>query len=197
MAGGEQAGLDAVAGFEIVEELAEEEAELGAGHFALKFGALEDGGEEAVLVEEDVFVEGHVGDADGAFIAEGGIVAEDGDFVDGIAVSGEGAVAVVVAHGVGAGEVGDPAGFEEGNEPGLVLAGDGDGSGEGEGQGDAGADGGIEDGVDAAKIGAAEGGEAVAEEVVEGVDFVDAAGADGGTAVEGAGGGLVFHLHSD
>ena len=114
VAGREQAGLDAVAGFEIVEKLAEEEAELGAGHLALKFGALEDGGEEAVLVEEDFLVEGHVSDADGSFVAEGGVVAEDGDFVDGIAVTGEGAMAVVVAHGVGAGEVGDPAGFEEG-----------------------------------------------------------------------------------
>lgn len=193
VAGGEEAGGDAVAGFQFMKKLAQKEAHFGAGHFALEFGALEDGGKEAVLVEEDVLVEGHVGDADGAFVAEGGVVAEDGDFVDGVGVAGEGAMAVVVAHGVGAGEVGDPAGFEEGDEPGLVLTGDGDGSGEGEGEGDAGADGGIEDGVDAAEVGAAEGGKAVAEEFVEGLDVVDAAGADGGAAVEGVG-GLVFHL---
>jgi hypothetical protein len=58
-------------------------------------------------------------------------------------------------------------------------------------------DGGVEDSVDAAKISAAEGGQTVAEEVVEGIDLVDAAGADGGAAEEGTGGGLVFHLHSD
>jgi hypothetical protein len=92
-------------------------------------------------------------------------------------------VAVVVADGVGGGEVGDVAGFEEGDEPGLVLAADGDGSGDGEGEGTAVADGGVEDGVDAAEERAAEGGQAVAEEFVEGGDLVDTAGEDGAAGV--------------
>ena len=70
-------------------------------------------------------------------------------------------MAVVVADGVGGGEVGYPAGFQERDQPGLVLAGDGDGSGYGDGEGAALADGVVEDGVDAAEEGAAECGEAV------------------------------------
>ncbi len=58
------------------------------GHFALEFRALENGGEKAVLIEKNILIEGHIGDADG-FRTEGGVVAEDGDFVDGIAVTGE------------------------------------------------------------------------------------------------------------
>ncbi len=104
VAGGEQTGLDAVRLFLRGVEWPEAVAEFGAGHLLLKFGAGEDGAEEAVLIEEDVFIEGHVGDADGAFVAEGGVVAVDGDFVDGVVGMGvEAAMAVVIADGVGGG----------------------------------------------------------------------------------------------
>ena len=87
-------------------------------------------GEEAVLVQQDAFVEGHVGDADGAFVAQRGVVAEDGNFVDGAGLVGvQAAVAVVVADGVGGAQVRHPAGFEQRDQPGLVLAGDRDRAG--------------------------------------------------------------------
>ena len=83
-------------------------------------------------------------------------------------------MAVVIADGVGGGEIRYPAGFQQRNQPGLMLAGDGDGSGYGDGERAALADGVVEDGVDAAEEGAAEGGEAVGDQVAEGVALVDA-----------------------
>ncbi len=56
----------------------------------------------------------------------------------------------------------------------MVLAGDRDGAGYGDGERAALADSVVEDGVDAAEEGAAEGGEAVDDEVAEGVALVDA-----------------------
>ena len=178
-AGGEQAGLHAILFLLRGVEFSQQVAQFGAGHLALEFRAGENGGEEAVLVEQDVFVEGHVGDADGALVAQRGVVAVDGDFVDGAGLVGvEAAVAVVVADGVGGAEVGDPAGFEQRDQPGLMLAGDRDGPGDGQGERAAHADGAVEDLVDAAQIGSAEGGQAVQEEFVEGAALVDAAGLD-------------------
>ena len=82
---------------------------------------------------------------------------------------------LLVKAAAGGGDVGDPAGFEEGDEPGLVLAGNGDGAGDGERDGAALFDGAVEDRVDAAEDGAPEGGEAVFEDFVDGGDLVDAA----------------------
>ena len=71
-------------------------------------------------------------------------------------------------------EIRYPAGFEQRDQPGLVLAGDGDGTGYGDGEGAALADGVVKDGVDAAQEGAAEGGEAVGDQVAEGIALIDA-----------------------
>ena len=68
-------------------------------------------------------------------VAQRAVVAEDGDLVDRVVVVRvEAAVAVVVADGVGGAEVGDPAGLEQRDQPGLVLAGDGDRPGDGQGE---------------------------------------------------------------
>ena len=86
----------------------------------------------------------------------------------------EGTVAVVIADSVGGGKIGYPAGFQQRNQPGLVLAGNGDGSGHGHREGAALADGMVEDGVDAPEKGSAERGETVRDEFAERVAFVDA-----------------------
>ncbi len=178
-AGGEQAGLHAILFLLRGVVFAQQVAQFGAGHLALEFRAGENGGEEAVLVQQDAFVEGHIGDADGALVAQGGVVAVDGDFVDGAGFVGvEAAMAVVVADGVGGAEVGDPAGFEQRDQPGMMLAGDGDGPGDGQGEGAAHADGAVEDLVNPAQIGAAKGGQAVQEEFFESAALIDSTGLD-------------------
>ena len=179
VAGGEQARRDAVPLLLRGVVLAQQVAQFGAGHLVLEFGRREHGAEEAVLVEQHAFVERHIGDADGALVAQRGIVAEDGDFVDGAGLVGvQAAVAVVVADGVGGAEVGHPAGFEQRNQPGLVLAGDGDRPGDGEGERAAHADGAVEDLVNAAQIGAAEGRQAMREKFVQRVALVHSADPD-------------------
>jgi hypothetical protein len=90
-----------------------------------------------------------------------------------VAVFLQAAVAVVVTHGVGGAEVGDPAGFEQRNQPRLMLSGYGDRAGDGQRQRASLADGVIEDGVDAAEERASESREAVREEVVQGIALVD------------------------
>ena len=66
------------------------------------------------------------------FIAQRGIVAEDRNFVDGLAaVLVQTAVAIVIANRVGGAEVRNPAGFEQRNQPRLMLARDCNGSGNG------------------------------------------------------------------
>ena len=135
--------------------------------------------QEAVLIEQHAFVEGHVGDADGAFVAQRGIVAVDGDFVNGIdVVRVQAAMAVVIADRVGGAEVGHPAGFEQRDQPGLVLAGNRDRAGNRQGQRAALADGAVEDGVNAAQIGAAESRQAVPENLIESGAFIDAPDTD-------------------
>ena len=179
MAGGEQSRLHAVLFLLRGVVFAEQVAQFGAGHLALELGAREHGGEEAVLVQQHAFVEGHVGDADGSLVAQRGVVAVDGDFVDGTRLVGvEAAMTVVIADGVGGAEVGHPAGFEQRNQPGLMLAGDGDGAGDRQRERAAHADGGVEDLVDAPQIGSAEGRQAVEEEFVHGAALIDATGFD-------------------
>ena len=177
--GGEQAGLHAVLFFLRGVVFSEQVAQFGPGHLALEFGAGENGGEEAVLVQQDAFVEGHVGDADGSLVAQGGVVAVDGDFVDGAGLVGvEAAMTVVIADRVGSAEVGHPAGFEQRDQPGVLLAGYRDRSGDGQGERAAHADGGVQNLVDAAQIGSAEGRQAVEEEFVHGAALVHAARLD-------------------
>ena len=45
-------------------------AQFGAGHLLLKLGTRQAGGQETVLIEQHVLVERHVGDANGAFLAQ-------------------------------------------------------------------------------------------------------------------------------
>ncbi len=100
-------------------------------------------------------------------VAQRGIVAEDRNFVDRIGpVRVQAAMPVVIADGVGGADVSHPSGLEQRDEPRLVLAGDGDRPGDGERQRAAHADGAIENRIDAPQIGAAEGGQTVAENLV-------------------------------
>jgi len=82
-------------------------------------------------------------------------------------------MAVVVADCVGGGDEDEPAGVEEGIEPDVVLAGDGDGPGDLERHREALADGFVEERPEAAEVGAAEGRKAVLEELVELVELRD------------------------
>ena len=59
------------------------------------------------------------------------------------------AVAIVIANGIGGAEIGNPSGFEQRNQPGLMLARDRHGPGYRQGQRASLADGGIKDGIDA------------------------------------------------
>ena len=79
----------------------------------------------------------------------------------GVAMRVQAAVAVVIAHRVGGAEIGDPAGFEQRNQPRLMLAGNRDRTGNRQRQRAAHADGLIENRVDAAQERSAERGEAV------------------------------------
>ena len=141
----------------------------------LELGPRQDGAEEAVLVEQHAFVEGHVGDADGAFVAQRGVVAVDGDFVDGAGFVGvQAAMAVVIADGVGGAQIGHPAGFEQRDQPRLVLAGNGDRPRDGQRQRAAHADGAVQNLVDAPQVGAAERRQAVREKLVQRVALIHA-----------------------
>ena len=145
----------------------------------LELGTREHGADEAVLVEQHAFVERHVGDADGALVAQRGVVAVDRDLVDRAGFVGvEAAVAVVIADGVGGAEVGHPAGLEQRDQPCLVLAGDGDRAGDRQRQRASHADGAVENLVDAPQVGAAECGQAISEEFVQRGALVDAPDAD-------------------
>ena len=155
MAGGEQALFDAQRLFLLPVITAQKIAKFGACHFALKFGEAQQGGQEFVLIKQHVFVERHVSYADGTLVAECSIIAENGHFKHGVAVRVEAAMAVVITDGVGSAEVGNPAGFEQRNQPGLMLARDSDRTGDGKRKRAAHADGAIEDGINSAKICAA------------------------------------------
>ncbi len=172
-AGGEQPGLHAVLRFLRGVIFAQQIAQFGAGHLALEFGAREHRGEETVLIEQHAFVEGHVGDANGAFVAQRRIVAEDGDFVNRAGfIRVEAAMAVVIANGVGGAQIRHPSGFEQRDQPRLMLAGYRDRPRDRERQRASHADGAIENLVDAAQIRAAERGQAMREEFVEGGTFI-------------------------
>ena len=122
MAGGEQSGLHAVLLLLRRVERAQPVAQLGAGHLLLELGTRQHGGEETVLIEQHVLVERHVRDADGALVAQRAVVAADRDLVDRIAcVRVQAAMAVVITDRVGGAEVGDPAGFEQRDQPRLML----------------------------------------------------------------------------
>ena len=98
-------------------------AQFGARHFALEFGTRQHGREEAVLIEQNAFVERHVGDPDGALVTERAVVGEDRNFVNRAGFVGvQTAMAVVVADRIGGAEVSHPARFEERNQPGLMLS---------------------------------------------------------------------------
>ena len=155
-------------------ERAQPMAQLGAGHGALELGTLQHGGQEAVLVQQHVFVEGHVGDADGALVAQRAVVAPDGDLEDGpVAMRVERAVAVVIAHGVGGREIRHPAGFKQRNQPGLMLAGNRHRPRHRHRKRTSLTDGVIEDGVNTPQEGAAERGKTVRDQVAERVALID------------------------
>ena len=96
----------------------------------------------------------------------------------------ERAVAVVIADGVGGGKIRHPAGFEQRNQPRLMLAGDRDRTRDRHRERAALADGVIEDGVNAPQERPAERGKAVRDQLAERVAFVDALYFDGGRDCE-------------
>ena len=82
-------------------------------------------------------------------------------------------MAVVITHGIGGGEIGDPSGFKQREQPRLVLTRNRDGTRDRERERAAAADGGVEDRVDAPEKCATECGEAVHQDLVDGIAFVD------------------------
>ena len=170
-----QPGSYAVALLDTGIEFAQQVAHLGSGHFALELGTPEHGTDEAVLVEQHAFVEGHVGDPNGAFLAQSGVVARDRDFVHGTRLVGvQAAVAVVVADRIGRAQVRDPAGFEQRKEPCLVLPGNRHRTRDGQRERTAHPDGAVQNLVDAPQVGAPEGRQAMGEKFIEGSAFIDA-----------------------
>jgi hypothetical protein len=137
-------------------DAADQVAQLGSRHRLLELGAQQAGGQEAVLLEEDVLVEGHVGDADRLLVAERAVISEDRDLVHRIAVSVQAAMAIVITDGVGGREIGHPTCLQQWIEPGLVLSGNSDRASDGQSQGHSGAHGLIEDLVEATQVRAAE-----------------------------------------
>src|SRR6185503_15325870 len=105
----------------------EQVAHLGAGHFVLELRTGEHRAYEAILVEEHALVECHIGDANRAFFAKGGIVAMDRNLMNrsGLMIV-QTAMAVVIADRVRGAEVRYPSGFEQGDQPGVMLAGNRD-----------------------------------------------------------------------
>jgi len=69
MTGREQPRFDAASLFLPPIDTAQAVAQLGAGHLVLEVGMGEHSRQELVLVKQNVFIEGHVGDADGALVA--------------------------------------------------------------------------------------------------------------------------------
>ncbi len=130
---------------------AQQIAQLRARHLALEFGAREHGGKEAVLIEQHAFVEGHVGHANGAFIAQRRIVGKDGDFVNRAGfIRVETAVSVVIANRVRRAQIRHPPRFEQRQQPRLMLAGYGDRARDGERERASHADGAVENLIDTA-----------------------------------------------
>ena len=179
IASGQQAGRHSVALFLRGVICAQTITHLRAGHLLLKLGARQAGAQEAVLIEQHGLVEGHIGNADRAFVAQRRVVAVDGHFVYGIVVRVQAAMPVVIADRVGRADVGHPSGFEQRDEPREVLARHGNRAGDGQRQRATLADGAIENGVDAPQIRAAESRQTVPENLVESGAFIDAPDADG------------------
>jgi hypothetical protein len=90
---------------------------------------------------------------------------------------------VVIADRVSGGKIRDPAGFEQRDQPRLMLAADSDWTGNRNGQRASHADGAIEDGVNPAKECSAECGEAMRDQLSESFHFIDAADANLGTVM--------------
>jgi hypothetical protein len=152
---------------------AQQVAQLRAGHFALEFGPRQHRRKEAVLVQQHAFVEGHVGDADGALVAQCAIVGKDGDLMNGAGFIGvQAAVAVVIADRVGGAEIRDPTGFEQRDEPGLMLSRDRDGSGHRQRQRASHSDGVVQNPINAAQVCATEGRQTMGEKLIQGGAFV-------------------------
>ena len=134
-AGGQQSGLDAVLLLLRGVMLPQPVTQFGPGHFVLELGLRKKRAQKTVLVQQHGLVECHVGDADGAFLAQRGIVAVDGDLVNRARlVRIQAAMAVVITDRVGCADISDPAGFDQRNQPSVVLSGNGHRPRHGQGQ---------------------------------------------------------------
>ncbi len=80
MAGREQPVLDAVRPLLLREKLAQPVPQFRARHLALKLRPPQHRGQKPVLIQQHVLVERHIGDANGAFVAQRAVVAPDGHF---------------------------------------------------------------------------------------------------------------------
>ena len=158
---------------------AQQVAQLGAGHLLLELRALQAGGEEPVLVEQHVFVERHVGDANGASRRAARRRRRRS------ALRGPGrrcgvqaAVAVVIADRVRGAQIGHPAGLEQRDQPRLMLARHRHRTGDRQRQRAARADGPSRMRVNPPQKRPAERRQAVPEHLVESLAFVDTANVD-------------------
>ena len=143
---------------------------------ALELGTQQHRGQESVLIEQHVLVERHVGDANGALIAQRAVVAPDGNFEDRtVAMRVQAAVAVVIAHRVGGRKIRDPARLRAAGSA-TPDAGRDTVTGPGDRQRQRAAlpDGVVENRVNAAQERSAERGKAVREQLAERLAFVDA-----------------------
>ena len=158
MASRKQAGSHSIGAFLLRIEGAEPVAHLRAGHGALEFRTPQRRAQKFVLIQQNILVERHVGDANRALVAQCAVVAPNRNFEDRIAMRIQAAMAVVIADCVCGAEIRYPAGFEQRNQPRLMLPRHRHRSGNRQRQRAAEADRFIQDGVNAAQKRASKGG---------------------------------------
>ena len=120
-------GLHAIALFLLAVVSAQAVSQLSAGHLLLEFRARQHRGQKLVLIEQHRFIEAHIRDADHAFVAQLAVIAEDRNFVNRVfGVLIQAAMAVVITDRIRRAEVSHPTGFEQRNQPRLMLPRNGD-----------------------------------------------------------------------
>src|SRR5262249_9494059 len=116
-------------------------------------------------------------------VAQRAVVAPNGDLKDGtMAVSVQAAVTIVVTDSIGGGEVCNPSGFEQGDQPSLMLPGYGHRSRNRNGQGTAQPNGAIQDGINAAEERSTKCRKAVSNQFINGLALIDSSDVYFGTA---------------
>ena len=173
---GEQAFGSPVALFKGRVPRPHEVAHLRARHLALELRLLEAGRDETILFGEDLLREPDVRDPDDLVFAQLPVVAMDRDLAERTLIGAvEGAVAVVVADGVGRRNEAEPTGVEQRIEPRQVLARSGDRTGDRERHRNALADCAVQERPHAAQEPAPETRQALLQEFAQAPDVSDRA----------------------